>query len=310
MREDPHSLITGTPPTASSDPTHRVIANPSMAPTPPPIASTSAMPPPASDVPTGEDDVFLDPVGLNAGLIQAPRTRVGLLDTLESVPETDQPVTFSTPASDAGVKHYHLPHSAEGMSSLEKRIPKGKGKGKTSRPRQSEIALEKSNFGSMETRSRVKVRQEAQKRMRTSTDKLISTGRKLTNRNIDDDLTDDDDVEGPPVLNDDFSSHDLIRNNIADPHLFDEPPSQPENENEIVIVSHENAIPTTQIDNLRSRWSYSLNPFSYLQRSEPQPQNTDQPENNTTPVSTTQRKQSAISDGPPSEPRCTSTPVE
>ena len=144
--------------------------------------------------------------------------------------------------------------------------------------------------------------------MKTSTDKLLAVGRKLTNRNLEDDLTDDDDTN-PPLLASDFSSHDLIRNNIAAPQTFDEPVVQPENEDEIVIVSHENVVPTTQIDNLRSRWSYSFNPFSYLQRTESQPQNTDQP-GNSTPLSISQRKQSAISDGPPSEPRCTSTPVE
>ena len=82
-------------------------------------------------------------------------------------------------------------------------------------------------------------------------------------------LTDESDpavlVDASQPLVGDFSSFDLIRNRIADPAIFEPPPEGPQSD-EIVVVSHD--VLRTESGNVNSRWSFSMNPLSYFQKSE------------------------------------------
>ena len=135
--------------------------------------------------------------------------------------------------------------------------------------------------------------------------KLVTTGKKLINRNIQmDDLTDTSD-ESPPVVNPiaDFSSHDLIRRNVANPQIFDEPiPVQP-SVSEIARVSV-NSLPSN-VSEASSVLSI-LNPFSYYMRKNDTPSGA---EAGPAPKSSVGRVES-IADDANIDPQLSSTPKQ
>ena len=108
-------------------------------------------------------------------------------------------------------------------------------------------------------------------------EKLIAAGKSL----IEGEITVSPTESGPsrPDPIGDFTSHDLIRSNIADPRSFDEaaPPNE-ENDNilianagkdEVLVVSKDQN--PASVDNVNSRWSFSFNPLNYLQRQDSEP---------------------------------------
>ena len=126
--------------------------------------------------------------------------------------------------------------------------------------------------------------------------KVLSSSRKLTD---DSDPADLEDVSQPLVG--DFSSHDLIRNRIADPSTFEPPPKGPPSD-DIVVVS-DNAL-KAELGNVNSRWSFSMNPLSYFQRSDNQPGDNDAPRNDLE----RDNREIGQDDRPISSPQLASTP--
>ena len=78
-------------------------------------------------------------------------------------------------------------------------------------------------------------------------------------------------LEGAPIG--DFSAHDLIRNRVGEPELFDETVPV-KTDNEIMVIA-----PDRPLANVQSRWSLSnLNPLAFfgtesVQSNEPNEQN-------------------------------------
>ena len=101
--------------------------------------------------------------------------------------------------------------------------------------------------------------------MKSGLEKLLNTGRDLVENPDQSDLSDPD-TPSQPIVGD-FSSHDLIHGNVADPPSFDEPNMQNPPPDDIIIVSPVNTVPRTESENV-SRWSFSMNPLSFFQRSE------------------------------------------
>ena len=120
-------------------------------------------------------------------------------------------------------------------------------------------------------------------------------------------LTDESDpavlVEESQPLVGDFSSFDLIRNRIADPAIFEPPPEGPQSD-EIVVVSHD--VLRTESGNVNSRWSFSMNPLSYFQKSEAPAGSDDAPE---VEVESEDQK-IGQDDRPISSPQLASTPTD
>ena len=139
---------------------------------------------------------------------------------------------------------------------------KGKGKGKN-RTKASEQAMTKTKFAGAHTRLQAKLEREAKEKVKSGMDKLLSSSKKLTD---DSDIADLSEPDQPLVG--DFSSHDLIRNRIADPPVFDEPIPPDPTADSIVIVSHKN-VPRTEVGNVNSRWSFSINPMNYFRSETP-----------------------------------------
>ena len=102
-----------------------------------------------------------------------------------------------------------------------------------------------------------------------------------------------------------FSAHDLIRNKIADPPVF-EPPPQGSPPDEIVVLTHEDGIPKNDVGNVNNRWSFSINPLSYFQRSD------NAANSRVAPKSDSQEAGQEVGQntGPISSPQLTSTPTE
>ena len=70
--------------------------------------------------------------------------------------------------------------------------------------------------------------------MKSGLEKLLNTGRDLVENPDQSDLSDPD-TPSQPIVGD-FSSHDLIHGNVADPPSFDEPNTQNPPSNDIIIV--------------------------------------------------------------------------
>ena len=87
--------------------------------------------------------------------------------------------------------------------------------------------------------------------MKSGLDKLLSAGRDLVENPDQSDLSEPD-TPSQPLLGD-FSSHDLIHGNIADPPIFDEPDLQIPQSDDIIVVSHENTVPRTEPESVSSR---------------------------------------------------------
>ena len=105
---------------------------------------------------------------------------------------------------------------------------------------------------------------EEEEKVRSGLEKLVSTGKRLIDcENVGpSERSGDQPPLSAPTGN--FSSHDLIREKVADPSSFDGEDQPENNDNELIVVSPENA--PSRIDNV-NRWSLnSLNPFAYLQR--------------------------------------------
>ena len=103
----------------------------------------------------------------------------------------------------------------------------------------------------------------------------------------------------------DFTSHDLIRNRVAEPSVFDDPPQGPSS-NELIHVPA--TLPPSSVNEQPSSCSSNLNPFSYYgQRSE-------NPEKEVDPESTAKKPDRAtgrvepVDDEILSNPQGSSTP--
>ena len=177
---------------------------------------------------------------------------------------------------------------------------KGKGKGKNRVKTSEQLSGKtkfagKTTFAGAHTRLRAKQEKEAKEKAKSGMEKLLSTGRKLSESEPVD--------QGEPSqpLVGDFSSHDLIRNSIAYPPVFDEPNPQAPISDEITVVSLDNGVPRTQTGNVNNRWSFSLNPLSYFQQPTP-------PNNDNNPKEGNQR--GSLGTGPVTPPQMTSTPTD
>ena len=98
-------------------------------------------------------------------------------------------------------------------------------------------------------------------------EKLMKTGKNI----IDGELCDvfADTAEGMSIasLFEEFSEHDLIRNRIADPPVFE--PNPPEQSNEMVVISHDHDVPPRpENPGVSSKWMFGFNPLSFLQKSD------------------------------------------
>ena len=161
-------------------------------------------------------------------------------------------------------------------------------------------------YSAMGTRKAKQVRERTES-MKRSTGKLLSTSRQLVeNDSLLDDQTDGTDgMAIPEQIVGDFSSHDLIRNRIAEPFAFNDPPQGPSN-NELIHVPA--TLPSSSAAEQTSSWSSMLNPFSYYM------QRTENPEKTTDPDSMTRKPECAtgriesIDEEILSTPQCASTP--
>ena len=140
---------------------------------------------------------------------------------------------------------------------------KGKGKGKNRpRVRASEAVKPKSYIGVL-TRRQEKLMRDQEERLHGSMSKLVTTGKKIIQRDISlEDWSEPSDTSNPLS---DFSSHDLIRNRIAEPQNFDEPIMSNLPNNEINVLSN---VPPSTVAEPSSIWNLSLNPFSYYRRNQ------------------------------------------
>ena len=154
---------------------------------------------------------------------------------------------------------------------------KGKGKGKN-RPNAKELPSKASERGGMLTRGREREMREEEENVRVGLEKLLSTGKKLIDRDGDgpSERSGDQPPHSAPIG--DFSSHDLIRERIADPPSFDREDQPKKDNEELVVVSSENV--PANVDNVNNRWSLtSLNPFAYLQRPQDEVSGDENPAN-------------------------------
>ena len=121
----------------------------------------------------------------------------------------------------------------------------------------SSIAESKTKYAGPTTRRREKKKLKDEESIQKGMSKLIDTGKKLLDRTVSIDSSDDEAPQGNPMS--DFSSHDLIRNRIGRPESFDEPVQGPSTEVENVVISKPNDA------RAQSRWSLSsLNPLSFF----------------------------------------------
>ena len=135
--------------------------------------------------------------------------------------------------------------------------------------------------------------------MRLGTEKLLSSSRKIISGKNADESTDNAEYDNPrEELVGDFSSHDLIRHNVANANVFDDPVPVT-NKNDLLVLTN-NDSPSSSTAEPSGSWSFSLNPFSYYrQKAEPQTR-----ENR---AERTGRVES-IDDELYAEPQCSSTP--
>ena len=106
--------------------------------------------------------------------------------------------------------------------------------------------------------------QEEEDRLQKSMGKLVATGKKISDQNPDEtDSSNDDIANVDPAV--DFSSHDLIRNRIANPEIFDEPAAANPPNNEIAVVSLNAPSSSSAAVEAEpsSVWSLSLKAFSF-----------------------------------------------
>ena len=227
---------------------------------------------------TGPEDVFAEEGDTIAKLEGAtattkPRrskTTVGYLDKSR----------YYQFASHSFVSNINQAAEPQPHASLPPPLADGKSKSgggnKSSRNKASETASGKTKQAQREysgaiTRHRERRRRKEEELMRRGLTKLLDTGRKLTDSDTGLDESDDDEDLLPrqqPIG--DFSSADLIRNNVASPPSFDNEPQNVDANTDVMIIAHDvdTNLQSSTVDNLNSRWSFSLNPFSFLQRSE------------------------------------------
>ena len=179
---------------------------------------------------------------------------------------------------------------------------KGKGSGKKSKVRASQEMEEKTKFSGARTRLRARREKEASN-VKSGMDKLLSTSRKLAELPAGEDDSDEDQLF-QPVFGD-FSENDLISNKIAEPQKFDSPPVLAEMSDDIVVLKHNDA-QVAEPENVNSRWSFSINPLSYFQRTNPPADSCKVPESD----SGCQSTEIGLSNIPISSPQHTSTPNE
>ena len=197
---------------------------------------------------------------------------------------------------------------AQATSTRGDKPSRNKGTGKNhpgSRIRSQDVRSKTEPYAGAMTRRRERQMRIDEDNINKGMSKLVTTGKKLINRNIQmDDLTDTSD-ESPPVVNPiaDFSSHDLIRRNVANPQIFDEPiPVQP-SVSEIARVSV-NSLPSN-VSEASSVLSI-LNPFSYYMRKNDTPSGA---EAGPAPKSSVGRVES-IADDANIDPQLSSTPKQ
>ena len=142
--------------------------------------------------------------------------------------------------------------------------------------------------------------------MKRGTSKLLSTSERLVQIGLSFNETTDGTEGVAPTGNlvGDFSSHDLIRNRIASPTVFDDPPQGPSN-NDLIHVPA--VLPPSSTGEQTSSWSSILNPFSYYM------QRTENPANAADPDPTRERNPAAsriqsVDEEALSTPQCSSTP--
>ena len=104
---------------------------------------------------------------------------------------------------------------------------------------------------------------EQEEQVQSSMVKLVTTGKKMINRDLSlEDWSEPSDASNPLS---DFSSHDLIRNRVSEPQIFDEPIVSNCPDNEIHVITNPN--PQSTVAETSSIWNISsLNPFSYYRR--------------------------------------------
>ena len=140
--------------------------------------------------------------------------------------------------------------------------------------------------------------------MKRSTGKLLSTSERLVQEGMSLDANTDAVAPTGNVVGD-FSSHDLIRNRVAEPSVFDDPPQGPSS-NELIHVPA--TLPPSSANERPSSWSSILNPFSYYG------QRAENPEKEVDPESTTKKPERAtgrvesVDDEILSNPQGSSTP--
>ena len=107
--------------------------------------------------------------------------------------------------------------------------------------------------------------QEEEERLRTSMGKLVATGKKIADLDETDSSNDEIANANPAV---DFSSHDLIRNRIANPEFFDEPVTAdpPNADIDVISVNAPSSSSAAAEAESSSVWSLSLKAFSFYRR--------------------------------------------
>ena len=164
-------------------------------------------------------------------------------------------------------------HSASAPDLSDSSVPmpsvgKGKGVGK-SRAKAKNVTPSKSleHVGSITRGREKKMREEML--AKAGMEKLVSAGRKLIDGESGNlsETADDQHLCSKPI--DDFSSHDLIRQRIADPPAFDELEKEKDgNDDLIVTVATGSQYSIHGTESANSGWGFSLNPFTFLQRQE------------------------------------------
>ena len=184
--------------------------------------------------------------------------------TSSSLPLPPLPIPFSG-AFVPRVTDSSAGHSVGDDDDEDELIDDGKNKGKgKNRPRvrASEAVKPKTYIGVL-TRRQEKLMRDQEERLQGSMSKLVTTGKKIIQRDISlEDWSEPADISNPLS---DFSSHDLIRNRIAEPQNFDEPIVSNLPNNEINVLSN---VPPSTVAEPSSIWNLSLNPFAYYRRNQ------------------------------------------
>ena len=224
--------------------------------------------------------------------------------TANAARKTTGAITSLPPTGPAGTSEGLREEGAMASSSRQAGNIQGQRSSGT-KMRASATAMERTKSQQrVTTRWQQKQAREKEEKLRQTTQKLLSSSRKIVEEQTDRPAEQPSYDEPEESIVGNFSSHDLIRHNIANPNVFDDPVDLITNDLQVIPANE--PIPSTTAEP-SSSWSFSLNPFHYMQRAETQDKVTATRPEPTRRTSVVGRVES-IGDELNAQPQCSSTP--